>query len=190
MRKVIFFNHISLDGYFAGLSDEIDWTRADDEHHSYAMEQIQASDLLVFGRITYELMAAFWPTDQAISLDPLFAGEMNAIQKLVFSRTLTAAGWMNTRLCREDAAAEIARLKALPGKNICILGSAALASALIPQGLVDEFQVIVNPVVLGNGRPLFQNVQRRIYLDLVEKRDFENGNALLVYRPVEQEAER
>lgn len=183
MRKLILFNHISLDGFFAGLHEEIDWTRADEEHHRYAMEQIQASDLLVFGRYTYQLMANFWPKEEAASFDPAFAREMNAAQKLVFSRSLISAGWENTRLSREDPAVEIARLKSLPGKNICILGSAQLASRLVRQGLVDEFQVVVNPVVLGSGRPLFQNLPERIYLERTGMRSFENGNMLLVYRP-------
>jgi dihydrofolate reductase len=181
MRKVILFNFISLDGFFSGPDGEIEWHQVNEEHNLYALEQIRGSDLLVFGRLTYELMASYWPSADAGTNDPEIAEAINAIPKLVFSKTLTEAGWNNTRLSRVDAAIEIAKLKNEDGKNICILGSADLASSLVPVGLVDEFQIIVNPIILGSGRALFQNIRTPIKLHLVRRSEFRNGNVLLVY---------
>ena len=182
MRKVILFNFMSLDGYFSGPNGELDWYSVSEEHNEYALEQISSSDLLIFGRVTYQLMADFWPTEQARASDPVFFELMSEIPKIVFSKTLKSADWVHTSLCKTDAEDEVRRLKEFPGKNMAVLGSAELASSLIRAGLVDEFQVIVCPVILGGGKPLFYGLQPPTALQLVESRQFRDGKMLLVYQ--------
>ena len=182
MRKVILFNMISLDGYFAGPQGEIDWHNVDDEFNQFAIRQLDEVGALLFGRMTYTLMAGYWPTSEALADDPQVAKKMNQLPKIVFSRTLDTAGWQNTRLVKTDAARAVAELKQQPGLDLFIFGSANLAAGLIQNSLVDEFRLIVNPVVLGRGRPLFQGVQQQ-KLNLQKISTFANGNVLLYYRP-------
>ncbi len=173
----------TLDGFFAGPDGNIAWHQVDAEFNEFAIQQLDTIGSLIFGRITYEGMASYWPTELARADDPEVAAKMNALPKLVFSRTLERADWENTRLVKGDAAAEIAALKQQPGKDAFIFGSADLASSLIPQGLIDEFRVMVNPVVLGSGMPLFKDLHARLDLQLLQVRTFHNGNVLLYYQP-------
>ncbi len=186
MRKVLFFMLTSLDGYFEGPNQDINWHNVDAEFNEFAVQQLDASDLLVFGRVTYEGMAAYWPTSKAIDDDPTVAQRMNLIAKIVCSRSLAVATWANTRLIKKDAAAELRRLKQQPGKDIGLLGSADLAASLIPEGLIDEYRVIVNPVVLGKGASLFHLVPGRLSLKLMQSTEFRSGNVLLVYTPLKK----
>jgi dihydrofolate reductase len=182
MRKVILFNMVSLDGYFAGPQGEIDWHNVDQEFNQFAIRQLDEVGALLFGRITYTLMAGYWPTPEALTDDPQVAKKMNQLPKIVFSRTLATAGWQNTRLVKTDAARAVAELKQQPGQDLFIFGSANLAAGLIQNSLVDEFRLIVNPVVLGRGRPLFQGVQQQ-KLKFQKIRTFANGNVLFYYQP-------
>ncbi len=182
MRKVIAFNMVTLDGFFAGPHGEIDWHNVDDEFNTFAINQLDEVGALLFGRVTYEMMASYWPTPQAIADDTAVAQMMNQLPKVVFSRTLTKAGWQNTRLVNGNAAEEVARLKQQPGKDLFIFGSADLTASLLPDGLIDEFRVMVNPVVLGHGQPLFKDVQQPLKLKLLKSRPFQNGNVLMEYQ--------
>ena len=150
MGRLIMFNLVSLDGFFAGPNGEIDWFQTDDEFDHFAIEQTAQAKALVFGRVTYELMASFWPTDEAAASEPEIADLMNALPKTVFSRTLRSPG--RTRGWSDDAAGEIARLKRETVGDIYLFGSADLAETLTAAGLFDEYRVIVNPVVLGAAR--------------------------------------
>jgi dihydrofolate reductase len=114
LRKIIFQNLISLDGFFEGPNKEIDWHNVDDEFNKFANEFLDSVDLLLFGRITYELMASYWPTENAIKDDPMVANRMNSISKIVFSKTLDKAEWINTKLIKENVVDEILKLKQLP----------------------------------------------------------------------------
>lgn len=181
MRKLILFNLATLDGYFAGPQGEIDWHRVDAEFNDFAIAQLETAGGLVFGRITYELMAGYWPTAEALADDPIVAGKMNAIPKFVFSRTLGRADWQNTTLIRGDALTETAQLKARPGKDLFIFGSADLASAFTGAGLIDEYRIILNPVILGRGLPLFPHLDNPVNLRLLNIKTFHNGNVLLYY---------
>ncbi len=181
MRKIVLFNMVTLDGFFEGPNGEIDWHNVDEEFNDFAIQQLNTADGLIFGRKTYQMMASYWPTQVALADDPIVAGKMNSIPKLVFSRTLERADWNNTRLVKGDAAPEIARLKQEPGQNWYIFGSANLAASLIAQCLVDEFRLMINPLILGSGRPLFQNGQDRQKLKLKHARTFQNGNVLFYY---------
>jgi dihydrofolate reductase len=185
MRKVILFNMVTLDGFFEGPNGEIDWHKVDDEFNEFAIQQTGSAAGLIFGRKTYELMVSYWPTPQAETDDPQVTEIMNSIPKYVFSRTLEEAGWKNTRLIKEDAPAEIQKLKAEPGGDLFIFGSANLSASLLQKGLIDEIRVIVNPVVLGDGRTLFEDLPGKLELELLNSRAFRSGNVLLYYRPKE-----
>jgi dihydrofolate reductase len=183
MRKLIFFMLISLDGYYQEPNGEIDWHNVDEEFNEFAIDQLNSVDTLLFGRVTYEGMASYWPTPQAIANDPIVAGKMNAMQKIVFSKSLEKVEWENTRLIKEQAPKEIAKLKEQPGKDLIIFGSSDLAVTLIPYGSIDEFRIMVNPVVLGDGKPLFKGIKDRIKLILIKTKVFRSGNVLLYYQP-------
>jgi dihydrofolate reductase len=150
MSKLILHNMTSLDGFYAGPNGELDWHYADAEHDEVAVEMLDSAEALLCGRITYEMMAAYWPSAPS---DPV-ADRMNALPKLVFSKTLEHADWSNTRLIKNNAAHEISVLKQSARKNLVILGSANLAANLIAVGLVDELHVMICPILLGNGKPL------------------------------------
>jgi dihydrofolate reductase len=182
MRKLISFVLMTLDGYHEGPNREIDWHNADQEFNEFAIEQTDALGTLVFGRVTYELMAAYWPTPEARESDPIVAGQMNSLPKVVVSRTLDRADWANTRLVKEDVAERLAELKRQPGKDIAIFGSSNLTAGLLRMGLVDEVRILVNPVLLGAGKPLFETADRT-KLKLLQTRTFASGNVLLTYGP-------
>jgi len=139
--------------------------------------------VLLFGRITYELMAGFWPSPAAMEHMPVVAERMNNLPKVVFSRTLDRVSWSHTRLVKDDLAGEVARLREEPGEDMAILGSGSVVSQLAAHGLIDEYQIVVVPVVLGAGRTLFEGLERRLNLRLTRTRSFGNGNVLLCYAP-------
>ena len=188
MRKLLTFNMITLDGFFEGPQQSIDWHNVDAEFNDFAEEQLNTFDMIVFGRVTYEGMASFWPTPFAIETDPVIAAKMNAFPKIVISRTLDKADWNNTRLIKDNVAEEITRLKRQPGKDLAIFGSANLTASLMGMGLVDEFRIMVNPVVLGQGTPLFKGVSQPIKLKLIKTRTFHSGNVLLYYQPATEQS--
>ncbi len=183
MRKLLFFMLTSLDGYFEGPDHDITWHRVDDEFNDFAIQQLNSVDMLLFGRVTYELMASYWPTSEALANDPIVAGLMNSHSKIVFSTTLPGVSWQKTRLVKANAAQEISRLKQEPGKDLIIFGSSDLAVTLIPHGLIDEFRIMVNPLVLGHGKILFQGLQQPYNLKLLKTQMFKNGNVLLYFQP-------
>lgn len=186
MRKIILFNMITLDGYFEGPDRDISWHTVDEEFNDFAIDQLNAAGGLIFGRITYELMYSYWPTPAANQDDPGVAGLMNSLPKYVFSRTLGHVEWNNTKLLKGDAAGEVAQLKEQPGKDLFIFGSGILAASLTDQGLIDEYRLMVSPIVLGRGRPLFEGVKQPLPFTLVRTRSFRNGNVLLVHEPARQ----
>lgn len=183
VRKVVLFNLISLDGYFSGPQGEIDWHHVDEEFNQFAIHQLEEVGVLLFGRTTYDLMASFWPTQQALENDPVVANKMNTLPKIVFSRTLSTVTWQNTRLVSTDATHEVRRLKQETGKGLFVFGSANLSASLIREGLIDEFRVMVNPVILGSGQALFQQIHQPLKLNLTKNVVFANGNVLLIYHP-------
>ncbi len=183
MRKIVVFNLVTLDGYFAGPDGDISWHNVDAEFNEYAIEKVNIGNTLLFGRVTYELMAGFWPTPKAIKNDPIMAERMNNLPKIVFSRTLDKAEWNNTRLVKADMLSEIRKMKQEPGNDMAVLGSGSIVSQLAPHGLIDEFQIMLNPVVLGKGRTMFEGIQAKLALKLTKTRIFKNGNILLHYRP-------
>jgi dihydrofolate reductase len=181
MRKLFMFNMVSVDGFFSGPAGELDWHNVDAESNEFAVKQLDEVDTLLFGRVTWEMMAAYWPTPAARKNDPVVAGRMNALTKVVGSRTLTKAEWQGSRLVRGDAAREVAALKARRGKDIALFGSARLGVSLMGAGLIDELRIMVNPVALGAGRRLFAEIGRQHPLKLLSSKAFRSGNVLLVY---------
>lgn len=179
MRRLIVSNMMSLDGFFEGPNRELNWHVVDDEFFGYATEMLRSVDTILFGRTTYELMAKYWP---AAPKDEI-ADKMNGLPKIVFSKTLDKADWKNCRLVRGDAAEEISKLKQMPGKDkdMVILGSATLASDLLQRGLIDEYRVILNPVLLGAGNPLFKGIERGLKLALRETKQLRSGVVILYY---------
>ena len=186
MRKLVVFNQVTLDGYFADLNGEMGWAHkdaSDTEWNAFVEENAKGGGQLLFGRITYEHMASFWPTPYAVENIPVVAERMNALPKVVFSRTLDKASWENTRLVKGDMAAEIRKMKKEPGEHMAILGSGSIVSQLASEGLIDEYQIVVNPIVLGKGRTLFDGIKAKLTLKLASTRTFANGNVLLCYEP-------
>ncbi len=181
MRDVILFNAITLDGYFEGPGNDLSWHRVDEEFNVFAWEQIRGVDTILFGRKTYALMASYWPSPEAVADDPVTAEMMNTWPKIVFSRTLSEAAWNNTRLA-DNALGEVQRLKNQPGKPLIIFGSANLSASLMTAGLIDQFNLMVMPVVLGKGTPLFQGINSQLDLKLTSSHVFTNGNVLLTYK--------
>lgn len=183
MRKVIFFNFISLDGYFEGQDRDIDWHHTDEEFNDFAIQQTGEFGALLFGRVTYELMAGYWPTEAAKQSDPAVAGLMNSLPKIVFSNTLNQVEWENSRLVKDNFVEAVTKLKEESGKDIAIFGSSDLAVTFIDLGLIDEFRIMVNPVVLGGGKPILQGIKSKLELKLLNVKVFKSGNVLLYYEP-------
>jgi dihydrofolate reductase len=179
MRKISTFVLTTLDGYHEGPGHEIDWHNVDEEFNRLAIEQLDATAALVFGRVTYEMMAAYWPTAAAIEDDPEVASRMNRLPKVVVSRTLTpeAVTWAGTRLVDTPEG-----LSGLDGEVI-VMGSANLTASLLRAGLLDELRIMVNPVLLGAGVPVLQGAPRT-GLCLRSTRLFASGNVLLTYTTI------
>jgi len=186
MRKLIVFNNLSIDGRFVDRDGNMDWAREgnDEEFNAFSSENAKGGGTLLFGRVTYELMASFWPTRQAIEIFPVVAERMNSAPKVVFSRKMAKASWNNTMLVKGDIVAEVRKMKNEPGEGMVILGSGSIVSQLAPEGLVDEFQIVLNPVALGGGRSMFDGIEERLSLKLTRSRVFRNGKIFLCYEPI------
>jgi dihydrofolate reductase len=184
MRKLIVFNQVTVDGYFVDMNGDMSWAHNEDaEFNAFVEGNASAGGELLFGRITYELMASYWPTPRAIQNYPVVAKGMNSLPKVVFSRTMDKASWNNTKLVKGDLAAEIRKMKKEPGKDMVIMGSGSIVSQLAHEGLIDEYQIVVIPVVLGKGRTMFDGIKERLALKLTKTRAFRNGNVFLCYEP-------
>jgi dihydrofolate reductase len=182
MRKLVVFNHVSLDGYFVDVNGDMSWAHKNDaEWNAFVADNAKGDATLLFGRITYELMAGFWPTPHAIENMPIVAERMNNLPKVVFSRTLDKASWNNTKLVKGDMVAEVRRMKEELGEGIVIMGSGTIVSQLAQEDLIDEYEVVVNPLVLRKGRTMFEGVKEKLNLKLTKTRSFSNGNVFLCY---------
>jgi dihydrofolate reductase len=188
MRKVILSNSVTLDGFFEGPNKELDWHIVDEEINKYANDLLNNVDALLFGRVTYQLMADYWPaaaTNPSTSKSDLeIADKMNNLPKIVFSKTLQEVKWNNSRLVKENLAEEISKMKQQPGKDMVIFGIGSIVSSFMQHGLIDEYRIIVNPVVLGNGKPLFKEINDKQNLKLLKTRAFSSGVVILYYEPV------
>jgi len=189
MRQINVFNFVTADGFFAGPHGEIDWFKLiekDDEYDKYTSGLSKSGGTLIFGHTTYEMMKSYWPTPEAIKNDPGMAKVMNNSPKIVFSKTLQSVeeglNWKNIKLFHEIEPEEIIKLKEQEGKDITILGSGTIVQQFANLGLIDEYWLLVIPVILGAGKYLFKDV-KTINLKLLETRAFKNGIVLLRYQP-------
>jgi dihydrofolate reductase len=186
MGKLSVFNTVSLDGYFTDRRGDMSFAYndlLDPEWDAFVERNASGGGTLLFGRITYEMMARYWPTPAAMASMPVVAERMNNFPKVVFSRTMVSASWKNTTLMKGDLAADVRTLKNTSGPGITILGSGSIVAQLAQHGLLDEYQMVVAPVVLGGGRTLFEGLTERLPLRLVETRSFKNGKVFLRYVP-------
>ncbi|HEX8244096.1 MAG TPA: dihydrofolate reductase family protein [Longimicrobium sp.] len=189
MRRIIAFNRVSADGYFADAQGGLGWVVPEPELDRAAAENLGGNDTILFGRRTYEMFESFWP--HALDQDPHGGGRspemrtmaewINAADKLVFSRTRKDVTWRNSRLLAELDPREIAALKSGPGKDVMIFGSGSVVSQLTGHGLIDEYRFVVGPLLLGAGRSLISGVPKSLRLDLVEAKTFPSGNVMLRY---------
>ena len=173
---------VSLDGFFEGEDHDLSWHNVDSEFNNFAVKQLDETDTLVFDGRTYQMMADFWLSDIARKTDPQTATRMNKLHKIVFSRTLHEAGWNNTELHKDNVVSVIRAVKSKLGNDIAVLGSSNLSLTLIKEKLLDEIRIMVNPVVLGQGKLLFSGINMSIELKLTDERAFESGNVLLTYK--------
>jgi dihydrofolate reductase len=186
MRKIIVTMWITLDGFIAGPSEEMDWVLVDDEMGKYEDSMVSNAATLLLGRVTYDSFAGAWPyvpdNPEASEGEKEYARKVNALQKVVFSKSLEKAEWHDSKLLREVNPAEIEKLKQEPGKDLVIYGSASIVQQLTNLGLIDEYQLLVHPIVLGSGKRLFKDVSNT-NLKLVETKTFSSGVVLLTYQP-------
>jgi dihydrofolate reductase len=182
MRSVSVFNNISLDGFIADAHSDMSWAHQQDpEWAAFASENAGGEAAFLFGRITYEMMASYWPSPAALQANRAVADAMNGRQKIVFSRTLKKAAWQNTRLLEGDPAAEVRKLKQEAGPGLLIMGSGSIVSQLTQARLIDSYQVVLHPIVLGTGKSMFASVVDRLNLKLKKTRSFQNGSVVLWY---------
>lgn len=186
MGKLAVFNFVTLNGLFKGPNNDISWAHEAQEN-GYAAEMLADRGALLFGRVTYELMAQYWPTPQAFKDMPAVAKGMTEAEKIVFSRTLKKADWQNTTIVRDHVEDAVKQMKA-SGKTMTLLGSGSITTLLANQGLIDEYQLMVHPVALGGGTPFLDGLERRLDLKLTSTRGFKSGTHLLVYQPREANA--
>jgi dihydrofolate reductase len=182
MPKLIVFNSISLDGFFTDANGDMSWAhRNDPEFNAFIAENAEGGGRLLFGRKTYELMKSYWPTPAAMKDNPVVAEQMNDLPKVVFSRTMNEASWKNTALVKGNIAAEVRKMKNDSGLDMVIMGSGTIISQLAPEGLIDEYQIVLHPLVLGKGRTMFEDVKDRLSLNLHKTRPFRSGVVVLYY---------
>lgn len=184
MRKLSVFNHISLDGYFVNANGDMSWAHQgsdDAEYQAFVSNNASGDSEMLFGRVTYDMMASFWPTTTAHQQMPVVADKMNNGRKVVFSRTLTKADWTNTKLIKGDLVEEVRRMKEADGPDMVILGSGSVVAQLAAAGVIDTYLVVVNPVALGSGRTLFEGLPEIMRLKLTNSRAFKNGKTFLTF---------
>lgn len=182
MRSLTVFNFTTVNGFVKGPGEDISWSRhRGGAERDYALEMSRGESILLFGRMTYELMTRWWPTPQSVAADPEMAAGMNESPKIVFSRTLATADWSNTTLVHSDAVGYVRKLKASAGPDLCVLGSGSLVAQFASAGLVDEFQLLINPVSIPGGTPV---LQAALQLELVATHPFPSGSVLLTYKPL------
>jgi dihydrofolate reductase len=184
VARLMVFNQVSLDGYFVDRNGDMSWAhKDDDEWRAFAASNASGGGRLLFGRITYELMQSYWPTPLAMQNDPVVAESMTKLPKIVFSRTLKDATWRNTRIIKGDLVEEVRKLKQEPEPDMAILGSGSIIAQLARARLIDEYQVVVNPIALGGGRTMFEGIKEKLTLKPTLTRTFTNGNVLIRYVP-------
>jgi dihydrofolate reductase len=186
MRKIISFMHISLDGFVAGPNGEMNWIKVDEEIFDYVGKRISKGDTALYGRVTYDMMESYWPTaadkPNASKHDIEHSKWYSQVHKVVLSKTMQEAGLNNTTVIGNNLSGRINEIKQQAGEDILLFGSPTATHALIQQGLIDGYWLFVNPIVLGQGIPLFTDIKDKIKLKLLPTtRQFTNGVTELNY---------
>lgn len=184
MGKLIAYNFTTLNGFYKGPENDISWHRHGAEEEAFSVDNLEPRATLLFGRVTYEMMASWWPTPMAMESMPDVARGMNESEKIVFSTTLQTADWENTTVIHGDLVEEVRKLKAILGKAMTILGSGSIIAQLADAGLIDEYQFMIDPVAIGDGTPSFKGLARKLDLTLTDVRKFDSGVVLLSYAPL------
>ena len=186
MRNLIFFMHTSLDGFVAGLNGELDWISLDDALFDFVATMTDQADTALYGRVTYGMMQSYWPKageqPNASKHDKEHSKWYNNVSKVVLSRTIQETGFHNTKVIGDQLSDNINKLKQQEGKNILIFGSPRASQSLLNEGLIDEFWLFVNPIILGQGLPLFKDITGTTKLKLVESKTFTCGVIALHYK--------
>ena len=186
MGKLIVFNSITLDGYFTGEGGDLSWAYSgekDPEWDEFVKSNASGDGMLLFGRVTYDMMKSYWPTPMALQNDPVVAAGMNAMPKVVFSRTMESATWNNTTVIKDNIVDAVRKLKADSERGMVILGSGTIVSQLASEGLIDEYQMVILPLAIGKGRTMFEGMKGKLALRLKSSRVFGNGKVVLCYEP-------
>jgi dihydrofolate reductase len=184
MRKIIYWIHTSLDGRIEGPDGEFDWPVMGPELSAYSLDMNDRVDTFLYGRVVWDMMSGFWPHAESMSTDEhdlKFAPVWRRTPKIVFSTTLAKADW-NTRVISENIAEEVAALKRRPGRDLLLTGGSGLAATLTELGLIDDYRIVVHPVVLGGGKPLLPQLKDRLAVRLIESRTFDSQTVLLRYQ--------
>ncbi|HET9946703.1 MAG TPA: dihydrofolate reductase family protein [Patescibacteria group bacterium] len=185
MRKIILFMMVSLDGYVEGVDHDLSWHNVDGEFNEFAAKQMSEAGTILFGRKTYQLMENYWPSKSGLEDDRIVANLMNTTPKVVFSHSLEKVVetniWKNVTLVKNNITEKIQQVKQENEKDIFVLGSNNLCVSLLEHNLLDEVRLMVNPIVIGEGTPLFLGIKTRQNLTLATTRVFNNGNVLLTY---------
>lgn len=191
MRKIIATEFFTLDGLMSDPKDQMDWVTSNfsEDIGKYEDDLYDNADTLLLGRVTYKIFESYWPsaaTNPSTPKDGIeMAHKINSINKIVFSNTLENVGWENTTLVKEIIPQEIIELKRQPGRNMLIVGSASITQQFANLGLIDEFHLLIHPIILGSGKSLFNNIKDRVDLKLLKTREFESGVILLTYMPAQ-----
>lgn len=184
MRTLNVFNSVSLDGYFTGHNGDMSWAHKNDpEWLDFTNSNAKGESMMLFGRVTYDMMKSFWPTPAAVQTMPKVAAVMNSAHKVVFSRTLNEATWQNTQLVKDDIAQFVRTLKNEAGPPLLLMGSGSIIAQLTAARLIDQYQIVTVPVVLGAGRTMFEGVPELQNFERTDTKSFSNGNIVTWYRP-------
>ena len=181
MRHLSSFTFITLNGFYKDINNHIDWHKHGSDEEQFSKNAMKQNNIILFGRVTYEMMASFWPTDMAKQSMPEVAKGMSDADKIVFSRNLKQADWQNTKVISGDLIAEVAKLKQEATKDMVILGSGTIVAQLSDHKLIDTYQVMIDPVAFGRGTSLFNNMEHQLDLVLKDAQTFRSGTVLLTY---------
>jgi dihydrofolate reductase len=185
MRKLIFFMHTSLDGFVSGLNGEMNWIKVDEEMFDFVATMTDKADTALYGRATYEMMQSYWPTageqPNASKHDKEHSAWYNKVPKVVLSKTISEKGLNNTKVIGDQLVDNINKIKNQDGKNILIFGSPTASHSLLSLGLIDEFWLFVNPILLGHGISLYKGETKTTQLKLIETKTFSSGVIALHY---------
>ena len=183
MKKIIAIEWLSLDGYFSDSNNGTDWFVSDEETWKYLLELFASFDTILLGKVTYEMFAAYWPKPNPSDSNPKeLIDFMNNSQKVVFSKSLKKVEWNNSVVMEDIIPKEINKIKKEAGKDIVIFGSGSIVSRLTKLGLIDEYKFLINPIFLGNGRPIFKSEEAKAKLKYLDSKTFGNGNIMLQYK--------